>query len=165
MTKTKTNSLANHAGKSNFEKQSYSNFVLSPSLAIDKTEDNESSIIKTDSSSFDRENEDDDANAKRPISKSTGLRLSDYAKDNIIGIVLCAVFSALIILLFTMYSSANRELGEVSVKLDMYIKQIDQIQNKYDNYNEKINSVDKLLIEVKSDINHLKEGIQSIKNN
>lgn len=165
MTKTKTNSRANHAGKSNFEKQSYSNFVLSPSLAIDKTEDNESSIIKTDSSSFDKENEDDDAGAKKPIGKSTGLRLSDYARDNIIGVILCAIFSALIISLFTMYSSANRELGEVSVKLDMYVKQIDQIQSKYDNYNEKINSVDRLLIEVKSDISHLKESIQSVKGN
>jgi hypothetical protein len=148
----------NHVGKSRFEKQAYGSFILGSENAIDKTEEDKDKIFNTNESSI---NEDE---TKKPKvkSKSAGLKIGDFFKTHILESVIFVILTGIVILLFTLYSSNNRELGELSVKLNFYSDKIDEISNKYNSTNEKLNGVDKILIEINKDLEYLKEGIKNI---
>ncbi|MDP2922366.1 MAG: hypothetical protein Q8O30_01415 [Candidatus Omnitrophota bacterium] len=101
---------------------------------------------------------------KAAVGKPIKFKIAEYAKKNLIGIILYLIFMGAILLLFALYSSTNREVGKNSTRLDIYLKEMDQIRNEYDSYNEKFDSINELLTEVKSDVDNLKEGITVIRN-
>ena len=148
----------NYVGKNKFEKQAYGSFLLGSENKIDKTEEEKDKIFNTDESSI---NEDVDEKSKIK-SKSPNLKISDFFKTYLLESVVFVILTGIIMLLFNLYSANNRELGELSIKLDFYSNQIDDISNKYTSSSEKLNGIDKIIIEINKDLEYLKQGIQSI---
>ncbi|HNV61816.1 MAG TPA: hypothetical protein PKN54_02615 [Candidatus Cloacimonas acidaminovorans] len=153
------NKKNNYVGKNRFEKQAYSSFILGSENGIDKTEEEKDKIFKTDESSV---HEDED---KKPEikPKSNNLKITDFLRSHILESVIIAVLVGIIIWLFSLYTSNNREIGEINTKLDFYYNQIDDIANKYQSTNDKLNGIDKIIVEINKDLEYLKEGIRDIK--
>lgn len=152
--------LYNHTGKNRFEKQAYGDFIFRSENKIDKTEEEKDKIFKTDESSIDEEED------KKPSikSKSSNLIISDFFRNHILESFIIAILVGIVIWLFSLYTTNNREIGELTTKLDFYYKQIDEIASKYKNTDDKLNGIDKVIIEINKDLEYLKEGIRNIKN-
>lgn len=149
----------NYVGKNIFEKQAYGSFILGSENKINKTEEDKDKIFNTDESSI-----YEDENIKPKIkSKSKNLKISDFLQSHFLEGIILAVLVGIIIWLFNLYTSNNREIGELKTRLDFYYEQINDISDKYQFADKKINDIDKLIIEINKDLEYLKNGIRNLK--
>lgn len=156
--KTRTNI---YVSKDNTEKQAYGKMIRNSEKKIDKTEEDKDNILNTDESSLDEEDEKK-SNIKP---KSSKLMVGDFIKSHILEGFILALLVGIVIWLFTLYSSNNREIGELKTKLEIYCNQLDDIKEKYQSGDEKFISLDKTITEINKDLEYLKEKINNIRNN
>ena len=69
---------------------------------------------------------------------------------------------SIILLLFGLWVSSNRELGEIQSDLKYLSRDIQNIQTKYDNNNNVGNDLNLFKIEIKKDLESLQERVKKI---
>ena len=147
-----------HAGKSNREKEAYSRFLgRSYKFDFDKTLKDESDIVDTDTSKVDID-EEEEVGKENLRPKSLKYKTSDFFKNNLA----ISILSGIILLLFGLWVSSNRELGEIQSDLKYLSRDIQNIQTKYDNNNNVRNDLNLFKIEIKKDLESLQERVKKI---
>lgn len=146
-----------HAGKSNIEKEAYSKFLSrSYKFDFDKTLKDESNIVDTDTSKSDTEEDETDKENLRP--KSLKYKTGDFFKNNLA----ISILSGIILLLFGLWVSSNRELGEIQSDLKYLSRDIQNLQGKYEKNTDVDNKLELLKLEIKTDLESLKERVKKI---
>ena len=149
-----------HTGKTLFEKKAYKNF-LSSRHDLDKTEKDPININQTDESSFEEEKNDTPKIQK----KSKLLTIKDLLHDNWVVAIVGSGIVGLCLLLFTLYTSLNREQGVQGEKISTIGKNVETLnktseesKNNFTSFKECFNI---FKVEMSKDLGFIKDELKT----
>lgn len=171
--KNNFNPRFNHVGKSSYEKRNYREWINTPQKKIETTLsdydiDNNIETAKTDYEKGDIvEKQTIDKTEKKPKKNKKQKPYFSFktkVKKGLNYIIWVVIVSGVLGVCVTTVWSQQRELGKISSDVESFRKDLDYVQNKYNNSTEnKINDI-KLLTQIQSDLGYLKERVIKLEN-
>jgi hypothetical protein len=170
-TRSKKPIRTDHAGKGPAERQAYHNLIQRPShIDLDATyrQNHHEALLDGTDAKFPSKKK---TNRKKSVPKSFFYRASDFLKSP--GFIISTITTILLSaagFLFLLYSSNNREIGEIKVEVASLSSQITSMQGKYNQDQQQSDTdnledtMELLKVEFRKDLEFLKLRIEKIEN-